>query len=186
MAIYYKANSTWQNMALDFYPVGSFYQSLSDISPAEVFGGNWNEILTNDIYTSYEGIVCSNNDIVTYQKWEDIVAKGEIRSGVVKVRVYRNHNTSLARLNNSPDSDSIIATIDSNWAPPTDISATIGYLNDGSWVTLSIDPNGNIRVWARYCPSEYTTVSQFDGTIVYPLKALNSSNTDVRVWQRIS
>lgn len=186
MAIYYKANSTWQNMALDFYPIGSFYQSLSNISPAEVFGGNWNEIFTDDIYTSYEGLVCNNNNIVTYQKWDDIIATGEIRSGVVKIRIYRPPNASSARLNPQPDSGSIMATIDSDWAPVTDFSTTIGYLNDGSWVTVSIDADGNIRVWARYCPNEYATVSQFDGTIVYPLKSLNSSNTNVRIWQRIS
>lgn len=186
MAIYYKSGVAWQNMALDFYPVGSFYQSLLDVSPAEMFGGTWNKIFTGDTYTSYEGIVCNNNDIVTYQKWDDIIAKGEIRSGVVRIRVYRPANVSSARLESAPNSNSIMATIDSNWAPLEEFSTTIGYLNDGSWVTLSIDADGNVRIWARYCPTTYTTVSQFDGTVVYPVKALSPTNSNVIIWQRVA
>lgn len=52
MTIYYKLNSAWQNMALDFYPIGSFFISYNNISPADLFGGNWTQITSKFLYAA--------------------------------------------------------------------------------------------------------------------------------------
>lgn len=173
-------------MALEFYPIGSFYHGTMETSPAELMGGTWNRIFTN--YTTYEGLVSNAGAVVTYQKWEDIVITGEVRSGVVKIRAYRGVSSSPALLKPSPsDSDSLMGGISTTWAPSTDIHVVIGYLSDGSWVTLSVYPNGDVRIWARYSTSSAgSTVSQFDGTVVYPVKSLNPTNAPTVIWKRIS
>lgn len=185
MSVYYQKNNTWTNMALEFYPIGSFYQGTSETSPAEIMGGTWNRVFTN--YTTYEGLLSNAGAVVTNQRWEDIVITGSVRSGVANIRAYRAASSSSALISSNPnDSSSIMGSIDTTWAPTTDIHIVIGYLSDGSWLTLSVYPNGDVRIWARFCPSSNTSVSQFDGTVVYPVKSLNPTNAPTVIWKRIS
>ena len=42
--LYYKNGSSWQSALLNSYPVGAIYMSSSGTSPADLFGGTWEQI----------------------------------------------------------------------------------------------------------------------------------------------
>lgn len=41
---YLRGDGTWEKPALQFYPVGSVYISVNNVSPASMFGGTWQQI----------------------------------------------------------------------------------------------------------------------------------------------
>lgn len=45
----------WYNMAIDAYPVGSYYISANDTSPAELFGGTWHRIESRFLWGAPSG-----------------------------------------------------------------------------------------------------------------------------------
>lgn len=44
MSVMYKDGSTWSNLMLQAYPVGTVYISYSSTPPASLFGGTWTPI----------------------------------------------------------------------------------------------------------------------------------------------
>ena len=42
--IYYKDGGSWKSALLNSYPVGAIYMSSSSTSPANLFGGTWEQI----------------------------------------------------------------------------------------------------------------------------------------------
>jgi hypothetical protein len=45
----------WENDALKPYPVGAIYMSLVSTSPAELFGGTWEQILQRFLFAAHDG-----------------------------------------------------------------------------------------------------------------------------------
>lgn len=41
---YLRGDGTWEKPALQFYPIGSIYISVNNVSPASLFGGTWQQI----------------------------------------------------------------------------------------------------------------------------------------------
>lgn len=182
MSIYYKNAGSWNNMALDFYPVGSFYQG-GETSPAEIFSGTWVRVFSNP--TLYEGLLSNLNNVISNQRWPDILVQGYVRSGTVTINVARNSSTASAVIQNTPDSNAIVGTIAGEWRPQLRLDCMMGTVQNGSgWLTLTIDPNGSIYVWSRYSASA-VTVAGFSGTLSYPVKQLGANSTTV-IWKRIS
>ena len=179
MSIYYKQDSAWSNMALDFYPVGSFYQG-DETSPAEMLGGTWTRVFTNP--TVYEGLLSNLNNIISSQRWDNINIKGYARGGSILVYIWCSTNTSNILIHPIPNNDAIIGTVDTNWRPEVDTEVVIGYLSDGGWLTLTIRPDGNIYLWSRYSPQNIT-IAGFGGSISYPVKQLSTNATTV-IWKR--
>lgn len=52
MSVMYKDGSTWSNLMLQAYPVGTLYISYSSTSPADLFGGTWAQITSRFLYAS--------------------------------------------------------------------------------------------------------------------------------------
>lgn len=60
-SIKYKDGSSWVDIALALYPVGSLYFSYENNSPADQFGGTWTQI-TNKVIRSANNVDTGGSD----------------------------------------------------------------------------------------------------------------------------
>ena len=63
MSVMYKNGSSWANLMLQAYPVGAFYFSYSDTSPASLFGGTWSAVTGRFLYMNAGTDTGGNNTI---------------------------------------------------------------------------------------------------------------------------
>ena len=64
MAVKYKKDDSWVNLALEMYPVGCFYSSNSATSPASLFGGTWTQVI-NAVLRSATSVGYNSSDTMT-------------------------------------------------------------------------------------------------------------------------
>ena len=50
MAIKYKSGSSWVDIRMQIFPVGSIYMSMTSTSPSSLFGGTWAAITGRFLY----------------------------------------------------------------------------------------------------------------------------------------
>lgn len=109
MSVMYKNGSSWANLMLQAYPVGAFYFSYSDISPASLFGGTWSAVTGRFLYmnagtgTGGNNTVSHNHGLTTSAAEVVVNANGTIGVGRISTSSW---TVTYHSISNTPGSDS--------------------------------------------------------------------------------
>lgn len=183
--IYYKDGSSWKVLASNPFAIGTYYESIENISPATIVGGNWLSVAT-EFLESFNFI-----DICT--GLEQISAEYKFNSD------YGLHVTGVVDIiqDNIPfttDSSRNFTLFKSPYPPTTNLTSQIGrfqYRNSPTismyYAYLKINTVGEIYTTLSPNTTDYIAQNQPDISICYAImENLQYTLTTLYAWVRIS
>lgn len=182
--IYYKEGSSWKILASNPFAVGAYYESMENISPATIVGGNWLSVATDfsesfNFTEIYDGIE-QNSAIYAFNSTRKLYVSGQL----------------YITYNNIPfttDSSGKFIICKTPY-PPAKQQDRIGSFNTRNSPTtnmstafLSVDSNGNIYTTKSPNTTYYIANNKNTITIDYSvLPDLQYTLTTPYAWVRIS
>lgn len=146
--IYYKDGGSWKVLASNPFAIGTYYESIENISPATIVGGNWLSVTTEfsesfnfiDIYTGLEQISAEykfNSDSGLYVTGEVDIIQDNIPF--------------------TTDSSGNFTLFKSPYPPTTNLTSRIGSFQYRDSPTSTPTYNGYLRI--NTAGEIYTTLS---------------------------